>query len=113
MESHTLYLFLKVVKDPDFEMTVEIQRNKYYFTLMQSVISIQKKYSEIMNKGSIERNFRNKIRRVCKEYDCYIDKYFPFKRPRRQGEKYENLVVTIYHIILKGKLLHVVQSVWK
>ena len=35
-ESHGLSLFLRGVKDLDFEMTVEIQRNKYDNTLMMS-----------------------------------------------------------------------------
>ena len=49
------------------------------------------------------------MRRVFEEDGCYLDEYHPFKRARRQGEKYENLVVTSEHIIFKVKLLHVVQ----
>ena len=52
------------------------------------------------------------MRRVCEEDDCYLDEDRPFKRDRRQGEKYENLVVTSDHIVFKGILIHVVQVVW-
>ena len=41
MEGHALSLFLRRVKDPDFEMIVEIQNNKYDNTLMQYVIAIR------------------------------------------------------------------------
>ena len=54
-------------KDPVFEMTTNIKRNKYDNTLMQYVIAIQKQYREVTNKGSIEIKFRNKMRCVCEE----------------------------------------------
>ena len=53
------------------------------------------------------------MRRVCEEDYWYLDEDRPFKRSRRQGEKDENLVVTSYRIILKEKLLHVLQRVWQ
>ena len=55
-----------------------------------------------MKKGPTERKFRNIMRCVCEEYDCYLDQDRPFKRARRQGEKDEGLVVTGDHIIFKG-----------
>ena len=96
-----------------FEMTMEIQRNKDDNTIMQYVIDIRKQESGVMNKAYIERKFRNKMRRVCEEDYRYLDKDCTFKIPRRKGDKYENFVVTSDHIRFKGKLLHVVQTVWK
>ena len=45
---------------------------------------------------------RNKMRRVCEEDDCYLDGYRPFKISHYQGNKYENLVIKIDHLIFKG-----------
>ena len=111
MESHALSLFLRGIKDPDFEMTAEIQYYKDDNTLMQSVINIWKQDRGGIKKGYTDRKFRNKMRCVYEDDEFYLDKYRPFKRSRLQGEKYENLVVTSDHIKFKGKLLHVVQSV--
>ena len=58
-----------------------------------------------MNKGSTEIKFRNKMRRVCENYDCYLDKNCSLKRDRLQEDKNEYLVVTSDHIRFKGKLL--------
>ena len=93
-------------------MTVEIQKNKDDNILMQSVITIQKQDKQFTKKGSTERKFRNKIKRVCEEDDWYLDKDRPFERSCRKGKKDENIVVTSYHIIFKGKFLHVVQWIW-
>ena len=54
-ESHALSLFLRRNKDSGFDMTVKIQNNKYYITLMQSVIAIQIQHVEVMKKGFIVR----------------------------------------------------------
>ena len=51
MESRALSLFLRGIKDTDFEMTVEIQNNKDYNNLMQSVIAIRKQEREAMKSG--------------------------------------------------------------
>ena len=64
---------------------------------------------EVTKKGSTERKFRNKMRRVCEEGDCYLDEYHPFKRSFRQGDKDEDLVVKGDKIEFKGKFCHVVQ----
>ena len=55
-------LFLRGIKDPDFEITVEIQNNKNDNTVMQSVIAIQKQEREVINKGSTESKPRNIMR---------------------------------------------------
>ena len=112
-ESNTLYLVLWGIYDPDFQIILEIQRNKYNNTLMQSVITIRKQEREVMNKRSTNRKPRNKMRRVCEKDYCYLDEYHPLKISRHQGEKDEDLVVTSDKIILKGKLLHVVQRLWQ
>ena len=52
MENHTLSLFLRGVKDLDFDMTVEIQNNKYYNNLIQTVVAIWEKEKGVMKKGS-------------------------------------------------------------
>ena len=113
MESHALSLFLRGVKDPDFERTVEIQDNKGDNTPMKSVIAIRKQYRGVMKKGSTERKSRNKMRRFCEEDDCYLDEDCHFKRARRQGDKDENLVLKSDHIIFKVKFLHVLQRIWR
>ena len=66
---------------------------------MQSVIDIHKQDRDVMKKASTNITFRNKMRPVCEEDDCYLDKDRPFKRVRRQGDKYEKLLlqVTILH----------------
>ena len=84
-ESQALSLFLRGIKDPDFDMKVEIKKNKDDNTLMQYMIAFQKKERVVMYKGSTERKFRNKIRHVCEEDDCYLDKCRPFKISHRQG----------------------------
>ena len=112
-ESYALYFFLVEIKDPYFEMKVEIQNSKDDNTFIQSVTSIQKQDREDIYKGYIERKFSNKMRHVCEEDYRYLDKDCTFKIPRRKGDKYENFVVTSDHIRFKGKLLHVVQTVWK
>ena len=66
-EIHALSLFLRGIKDPGFDMTVEIQRNKYDNKIMHFVIEIWKQEREVMNKLSTERKSRNKMRRVCEE----------------------------------------------
>ena len=96
-----MYLFLRGIKDPDFEMTVKIQKNEYDNSLMQSISAISKQEREFTNKGYTDRKPRNKMRYVCEEDDCYLDKYRPFKRSRFQEEKYEDLVVTSDNIIFK------------
>ena len=53
------------------------------------------------------------MRRVCEDDDCYLNEVCPFRRSRRQGEKYENLVVTSYNILFKGRLIHFLQWVWQ
>ena len=88
LESHALSLFLRVINDLDFDMTVEIQNNKDDNTLMQSVIDIHKQEREFTKKGYTDRKFKNKTRRVCEEDDFYLDEGRPFKRSHHQGEKY-------------------------
>ena len=80
---------------------------------MQSVIDIWEKDRDVTKIGSTERKFRNKMRRICEEDDCYLDKDCTFKRDLRKGDNDEELVVTSDHIKLKGKLLYVVQRVWQ
>ena len=63
---------MRGVKDPYFDIKVEIQKNKDDNNLMQSVIDVRKKEREVMKKGSTERKSRNKMRRVCEEDDCYL-----------------------------------------
>ena len=53
------------------------------------------------------------MRRVCEEYDCYINDYRPFKIALSHRERYEGLAVTIDHVKSKGKFLHVVQILWQ
>ena len=77
----------------------------------KSVIYLRKQDRGFMKKESTEIKFNNKTRRFCEEGDCYLDEDRPFKRSRRQGDKYENLVVTSDHIRCKFKLLNVVQRV--
>ena len=48
-------------------MTLEIQKNKCDNTLMQYVIHIWKQARWVVKIFSIDRNFRNKIRRVSEE----------------------------------------------
>ena len=67
MESHILYLFLKRIKDPDFDMKVEIQKNKYDNKFIQYVIVIRKQERDFMKIGSTDTKSRNKMRRVFKE----------------------------------------------
>ena len=110
-KSHALSLFLRGVRYLDFYTIVEIQENKDDNTLIESVIPICKKEREFTKKSSTERKFRNIMRRVCEEDDWCIDKYRPFKRPRRQGDKYEELVVTRDHIRFKEKWIHVVKRI--
>ena len=76
---------------------------------MQYIIALWKQDREVTKKESTEIKFWNKTRRVCEEYDCYLDEDRPFKRTRQQGDKYEKLVVTSEHIRFKVKLLHVVK----
>ena len=68
---------MRWIKNPDFEMKVEIQNNKDDNTLMQSVIKIWKNRGGFMKKGSTERKFRDKMRRVCEEDACYLFKIRP------------------------------------
>ena len=84
MESHALSLLLRGIKDPDFEMTAEIQNFKDDNTLMQSVITIWKQDRGGIKKGYTDIKFRNKIRRVYEDDELYLDKYRPFKRSRLQ-----------------------------
>ena len=63
-----------------------------------------------MKKGYEYKKFRNKMRRICEEDDCYLDKHHPSKRSRRQGENDKNLFVTSDHIIFKEIFLYVVQG---
>ena len=62
---------------------------------MQSVIDIHKQDRDVMKKASTNITFRNKMRPVCEEDDCYLDKERPFKRARRQAEKYETLLLQV------------------
>ena len=95
MESHALSLFLIGIKDLYFDMTVEIHNNKDKNTMVQSVKAVLKQEKEFMKERSTDGKFRNKSRVVCERYDCYIYKYLPSKRTCRQGEKYEELFVTL------------------
>ena len=56
-ESHDLSLFLRGIKDPDFETTVEIQNNKDDNNLMKYMIDIRKQERE----GHKERVYIEKI----------------------------------------------------
>ena len=60
-------------------MIVEFQSNKHDNIFMQSMIFIRKQDRGVIKKRSIERKFGNKMRHVCEEDDCYLDKYCPFK----------------------------------
>ena len=102
-------MLLRGIKDSNVYITVERQNNKDYNTLIQYVIAIQRQYMEVMKKGSTERKFRNKMRRVCEEGDCYLDKYHPIKRSFRHGDKDEDLLVTGDKIKFKVKFRDVVQ----
>ena len=84
-------------------MKVEIQNSKYDITLIQSVIAIWKQKRYVMKKGSTDIKFRNKIRHVSEEDECYLDEDYPFKRTSLQGDKYDNLVITNDHIRFKEK----------
>ena len=64
-ESRALYLFLMGIKDPDFDMKLEIQKNKDDNFLIQSVINIRKQEREATNKGYTAIKFSNKMRHVC------------------------------------------------
>ena len=77
------------------------------------MIDIWEKDRDVTKIGSTERKFRNKMRRICEEDGCYLDKDCTFKRDLRKGDNDEELVVTSDHIKLKGKLLYVVQRVWQ
>ena len=82
-----LALFLGGVKDLDFEMTLEIQKNRYDNTLMHSVIAIQKQERGITKKCSAYKKQSNKLTFVCEDNDLYLDKDRTFKRNRHQGDK--------------------------
>ena len=53
------------IKDPDFDMKLEIQKNKDDNFLIQSVINIRKQEREATNKGYTAIKFSNKMRHVC------------------------------------------------
>ena len=61
----------------DFDITVEMQRNKYNNKIMQSVMDIRKKEREVTKKIHTETKFKNKMRHVCEEGDLYLKKYRP------------------------------------
>ena len=82
-------------------MTVEIQNNKDDSNLIQYVIDIRKQERHLMKKGSTYSKFRNKMRRVCEEDDCYLDGDCPFNRARIQGEKGKTFSLQV--IILYSK----------
>ena len=54
-----------------------------------------------INRVSTKSKFKNKMRRVFEEYDCYLDGYRPFKRACHQGDKYEDLFITSDYITFK------------
>ena len=76
------------------------------------MIDIWKQEMEVMKKGSIYRELRNKMRQDCEEDDCYLDKYCPFKRAHCQVDRDEELVTTSDHIRFKVNFFQVVQIVW-
>ena len=112
-ESHAISLFLRGIKDPDFVMTVEIQKNKDDNNLIQSMISIHKQEMEFTKKGYTEIKLMNKTSHVSEEDDFYLEEDHPFKRYFRKGERYEYLVATSDNIKSKGTFLHVVHRVWQ
>ena len=95
MESHALSLFLRRVKDPDFEMKVEIKNNKDDNTLIHSVIDIWKQERGFTKKGSTEIKSRNKMRRVCEEDEYYLDEDCTLKRYSKHRDKYESLSLQV------------------
>ena len=55
------YIFFRGVKDPYFDITLEIQKNRDDNTHMQYVNDIHKKEREVKNKISTDRKFRKKL----------------------------------------------------
>ena len=88
-------LFLRRVKDPDFEMKVEIKNNKDDNTLIHSVIDIWKQERGFTKKGSTEIKSRNKMRRVCEEDEYYLDEDCTLKRYSKHRDKYESLSLQV------------------
>ena len=87
MEIHSLYLFLRGIKDTDFEMKVKIQKNKDDDNLMQSINCYLGTIEGVHEERVYREKTRNKTGRFCKEGNLYIDEDCPFKRARLQGEK--------------------------
>ena len=85
MESHALSLFLRRITDTDFEMTAEIQKNKDYDNLMQSINCYLGTREGVHEERVYRVKIRSKTCRFCKEGDRFIDKDCPFKRSRLQG----------------------------
>ena len=69
MESHALSLFLRGIKDTDFEMTVEIQKNKDDDNLMQSMNCCLGTREGVHEERVYREKIRNKMSRFCKEGD--------------------------------------------
>ena len=87
LESHALSLFLRGVKDTDFEMTAEIQKNKDDDNLPQSINCYSGTREGVHEERVYRKKIRNKTSHFCKEGDCYIDEDFTFKRAHRQRDK--------------------------
>eukprot|EP00957_Ditylum_brightwellii_P080986 6160144-Ditylum_brightwellii.AAC.1 len=68
-DSHTLSLFLKGIKDTDYKMFVEIQRNKTEEGLMNAIVVLRKKEQAIVQKRKEHRIACNWLRRLREEME--------------------------------------------
>ena len=85
-ESHSVYMFLKNITDPDYKATVQFCRNNNT-DLMGCVSAVRKTERDLLRQRAEKRRFRHPIKRVMQD-DEYFDDYEeqeqipPYKRRR-------------------------------
>ena len=82
--SHSVYIFLKNITDPDYQATVQFCRNNNA-DLMACVSAMRKTERDLIRKRSEKRKFRQHVRRV--EYDDDMD--FEQNDPEQHSSKYK------------------------
>ena len=112
--SHALSMFLKGIKDSDYETFVEIQRNKSEEWLMDAIIALRKKERSILQNRKERRIARHRQRRVREEEEDDKDnsdnEYSHSFKIRRVKEKSYDHIDTIR--IMKNGYLSVPDQMW-
>lgn len=112
-ESHALSMFLKGIKDTDYETFVEIQRNKSEEGLVDAIVALRKKERSIVEKRKERRIAKSRQRRRREEIEEGGDSDVEYIRPtkiRRVKEKSYGHIDTIR--VVRNGYLSVPDEMW-